>query len=199
MTCNFLRDQLFKSFLSAPYTKYKFIIRAFTKRREGPASEALIVITDTEAPSPPRVTNITCHGANDLLVEWRRPEITFDSVKFYRIYLLSIDGLRSNQELTVEVMNETLRYVAYLTNLTTNSRYDLSVAAFVESHLKRGIFYKSANSPSRRVYVDLECDPHQAFSKVPYELFEYNAGIMVGIIATVSILVSIILLFLICK
>lgn len=96
-------------------------------------------------------------------------------------------------------MNETLRYVAYLTNLTTNSRYDLSVAAFVASHLKPGSFYKSPNSPSRRVYVDLECDPHQAFSKVPYEIFEYNAGIMVGIIATVSILVSIILLLLICK
>jgi len=158
-----------------------------------------VVITDTEAPSPPRVTNITCHGANDLLVEWRRPEITFDSIKFYRIYLHSIDGLRSNQELTVDVMNETLRYVAFLTNLTTNSRYDLSVAAFVASHLHPGVFYQSSSSPSRRVYVDLECDPHQAFSKVPYELFEYNAGIMVGIIATVSILVSIILLFLICK
>jgi len=183
----------------APYTKYRFMIRAFTKRREGPASENLVVITDTEAPSPPRVTNITCYGVNELLVEWRRPEVTFDHVKFYRIYLTSLDGHRSNQELTVDVMNETLRYVAYLTNLTTNSRYDLSVAAFVESHLKPGTFYKSPNSPSRRVYVDLECDPHQAFSKVPYEIFEYNAGIMVGIIATVSILVSIILLLLVCK
>ena len=56
-----------------------------------------MVITDTEAPSPPRVTNITCHGANDLLVEWRRPEITFDSVKFYRIYLNSIDGKKKNE------------------------------------------------------------------------------------------------------
>ena len=84
------------SFL-APYTKYRFTIRAFTKRREGPTSEALVVITDTEAPSPPRVTNITCHGANDLLVEWRRPEITFDSVKFYRIYLNSIDGKKKNE------------------------------------------------------------------------------------------------------
>ena len=58
-------------------------------------------------------------------------------------------------------MNETLRYVAFLTNLTTNSRYDLSVAAFVESHLKSGKYYKSQSSPNRRVYVDLECDPHQ--------------------------------------
>ena len=56
------------------------MIRAFTKRREGPASENLVVITDTEAPSPPRVTNITCFGVNELLVEWRRPEITYDHV-----------------------------------------------------------------------------------------------------------------------
>ena len=39
---------------AAPYTKYRFTVRAFTKRREGPTSEALVVITDTEAPSPPR-------------------------------------------------------------------------------------------------------------------------------------------------
>jgi hypothetical protein len=108
-------------------------------------------------------------------------------------------GARSNQELTVEIMNETLRYVAFLTNLTTNSRYDLSVAAFVESHLKSGKYYKSQSSPNRRVYVDLECDPHQAFSKVPYEIRDLDAGIMVGIIATVSILVAIILIFLVCK
>jgi hypothetical protein len=50
------------AFISAPFTKYRFKIRAFTKRREGPASENLVVITDTEAPSPPRVTNITCYG-----------------------------------------------------------------------------------------------------------------------------------------
>ena len=67
-------------FISAPFTKYRFMTRAFTKRREGPASENLVVITDTEAPSPPRVTNITCFGVNELLVEWRRPEITYDHV-----------------------------------------------------------------------------------------------------------------------
>ena len=120
------------------------------------------------------------------------------SIKVEKLFLFSL-GARSNQELTVEIMNETLRYVAFLTNLTTNSRYDLSVAAFVESHLKSGKYYKSQSSPNRRVYVDLECDPHQAFSKVPYEIRDLDAGIMVGIIATVSILVAIILIFLVCK
>ena len=121
-----------------------------------------------------------------------------NDIKIKQLFLFFL-GARSNQELTVEIMNETLRYVAFLTNLTTNSRYDLSVAAFVESHLKSGKYYKSQSSPNRRVYVDLECDPHQAFSKVPYEIRDLDAGIMVGIIATVSILVAIILIFLVCK
>ena len=56
----------------------------------------------------PRVTNITCHGANDLLVEWRRPEITFDSVKFYRIYLNSIDG-KKKMNFEIAYLNETRR------------------------------------------------------------------------------------------
>ena len=55
----------------------------------------------------PRVTNITCHGANDLLVEWRRPEITFDSVKFYRIYLNSIDG-KKKMNFEIAYLNEDL-------------------------------------------------------------------------------------------
>lgn len=182
-----------------PFTKYRFKLRAFTKRREGPASETLVVVTDTEASSPPRVTNISCYGVNELLVEWRRPEVTYDGIQFYRIHLRSIDGVRRDQELSVEVMNETLRYVAYLSNLTTQSRYDLSVSAFVESHLRPGVFYQSRASSSKRVYLGRECDPLQAFSKVPHEIFEYNAGILVGIIATASVLLLILILILVCK
>ena len=49
-------------FVLAPFTKYRLMVRAFTKRREGPSSEAIIIITDTEAPSSPRITNISCYG-----------------------------------------------------------------------------------------------------------------------------------------
>ena len=43
------------------------MVRAFTKRREGPSSEPLIIITDTEPPSSPRITNISCYGTNDII------------------------------------------------------------------------------------------------------------------------------------
>ncbi len=50
-------------------------------------------------------------GVNELLVEWRRPEISYDSIKFYTIHLKSIDGQSESRDLRVDVMNETLRYV----------------------------------------------------------------------------------------
>lgn len=44
-----------------------------------------------------------------------------------------------------------LFFQAYISNLTTESRYDLSVTAFVESHTKPGTFYQSEASPVQRV------------------------------------------------
>lgn len=73
-----------KCLFSAPYTKYRLVVRAFTKRREGPASEALIIITDTEPPSPPRITNISCYGKVFIF------EIAFNTSSFMRIFAIFI-------------------------------------------------------------------------------------------------------------
>ncbi len=53
---------------SAPFTKYRIVLRAFTKKREGPASDALVVTTDTVAPAAPIITNLTCHGSDGVQV-----------------------------------------------------------------------------------------------------------------------------------
>ena len=59
---------------SASFTKYHIAIRAFTKKREGPASDSLVVTTDTLPPGAPLITNITCQNANEILLEWHRPK-----------------------------------------------------------------------------------------------------------------------------
>ena len=61
------------SSISASFTKYHIAVRAFTKKREGPASDALVVTTDTLPPGAPVITNITCQNANEILLEWHRP------------------------------------------------------------------------------------------------------------------------------
>ncbi len=205
------------------------MIRAFTKKREGPASDALVVTTDTFPPGAPLITNITCHGASEIQLEWRRPgsgdgegSLLASSsrnapIKFYKIKLRVRGGrdavaarawtasedpasfMPRDTEIHVEVMNDTVRNVAFLPNLTSGAIYDLSVSAFVASHAHPGVTYEGPSSIARRVLVGRECDPMlQAFSKVPY-IFEYNAGIVAGVVSTATSLVLIALLLLICR
>ncbi|XP_040572850.2 putative receptor-type tyrosine-protein phosphatase mosPTP-1 isoform X2 [Lepeophtheirus salmonis] len=181
----------------SPATKYKFTLRAFTKKREGPASDDLIVYTDTAPPSSPRIQNITCYGTDEILIEWTRPDIAYTPIKYYQIRFRSRDGSHE-EEIRIDVVNDTKRNLASLSNLTTQSVYEFSVIAVVSSKIDPVKTYAGPPSPIKRVYVYGECDPHQAFSKVPYQ-FEYNAGILSGIICTAASLILIVLITIICR
>ena len=50
---------------------------------------------------------------------------------------------------------------AFLSNLTTDSIYDVSIAAVVASHAHSGVLYEGPASIPGRVFVGRECDPHQ--------------------------------------
>ena len=121
----------------------------------------------------------------------RRPEGgTGFAISFYQIPLSfrdREDRARQN-EIRVEVLNDTLKNLAYLTDLLPETVYDLRVLAFVESFLHPGRFYRGPASLPRRVFVGEKCDPAQAFSKV-HEVLEINAGIVAGLVVTVTTLV----------
>ena len=184
-------------------------MRAFTKKREGPASDALVVTTDSVAPNAPKVTNISCSETHDQIrVEWRRPDDDDNNnrIAYYKLRLKAVDptSRTRDREIRVDVVNDTYKHVAYLSNLTTDAAYDLTLVAFVESAVNDGSFYDGPPSQPRRVFVGKRCDPLQAFSKVPggapgYKVLEYNAGILAGVIGTASILVFIMLMLLVCR
>ena len=198
---------LLTSFLSAdPFTTYRIVLRAFTKKREGPASDALFVATDTAPPAAPIITNLTCHGADGIQVrtsflpnggliklsmhssrffqaemkiimlvpvqvEWRRPSnprlLSSTPIHHYVIHLRPRGEYSSSaskeEDVEVEVMNDTVRNVAFLSNLTRRrggggaeggggggAVFDLSVSAFVESSARPGRMYRGPPSLPRQ-------------------------------------------------
>jgi len=64
----------------------------------------------------------------------------------------------------VEVVNDTLRNVAFLANLTSDSVFEVRVSAHVASAVHVGRVYEGPLSTPRSVYVGRECDPHQVGS-----------------------------------
>ncbi len=72
-------------------------MRAFTKKREGPASDALFVSTDSAAPAAPAVSNITCHENGDIQIEWHRPAIVHGEYELEgtRIHIMRVRMLHT--------------------------------------------------------------------------------------------------------
>jgi len=118
---------------------------------------------------------------------------------------LQTTGDVKQESLRVDVVNDTLRNVAFLSNLTSDSVYEVKVSAHVASAAYAGKIYRGPASTPRTVYVGKECDPHQAFSKVPSLQplptmpMGYNAGIIAGVICTTTGLVMAVLLLVLCR
>jgi hypothetical protein len=47
-------------------------------------------------------------------VEWRRPDVYQDRIRFYRIHLESLNGPELSRDLSVEIMNDTARNLVTL-------------------------------------------------------------------------------------
>ncbi len=116
-------------------------------------------------------------------VEWRRPSSPHRSssipIRRYTLRLRKRQWPSSSSSsppgedggedvVAVDVMNDTLRNVAFLSNLSSDSLYDLTVSASVDSAVSRGRLYRGPDSLPRRVFVGRECDPHQVQNKLHF-------------------------------
>lgn len=70
--------------LSEPYTDYKIIVAAFTKKFDGEPSE-VSQRTDIAGPSAPKVVNLTCHSQDALFFGWRIPQTYYNTIDYYII------------------------------------------------------------------------------------------------------------------
>ena len=96
--------------IPAPYTKYKFWLKAFTWKNEGePSNPPLEAMTDVVGPSDPLFTNLTCKDGESLFLQWDPPEKIYHTIDFYFISY-ECPELRQYQTVTVDPRSDTFRH-----------------------------------------------------------------------------------------
>jgi len=143
----------------APYKKYTIWAKAFTSKHEGNSSATLEVLTDVSGPGRPLVTNLTCPSANSLFVEWTQPEQFYHSVDSYVLHYRA-RGQSSWETRTVLVppVDNPSTEKMLLTNLTTNSEYELYTQALTSSLYREDLVYPGLLSETHTLTVNRNCD-----------------------------------------
>ncbi|XP_071748929.1 putative receptor-type tyrosine-protein phosphatase mosPTP-1 isoform X2 [Lepeophtheirus salmonis] len=151
-----------------PYTNYKLWLKAFTWKNEGEPSEPFTMMTDVRGPSPPTVSNLTCCNETSIFVEWDKPKIFYKSVDNYYIhYRKENAGTWKEIEVIVERTTFTTRPTTYiLTNLTTNSLYEIKVQGATKGIYDSSKLFKGQETEIQKFRLRQHCDHVRAFTMV---------------------------------
>jgi len=143
----------------APYTKYSIWAKAFTSKHEGDSSATLETLTDVSGPGRPVVTNLTCPGASSLYVEWTQPDNYFHSVDSYVLhYKARSQDFWDTRTVVVPPVDRPSIEKMLLTNLTTNTEYELFVQALTSSLYREDVKYPGSLSETHTLTVNRNCD-----------------------------------------
>uniref|UniRef100_A0A6P4EHZ8 Tyrosine-protein phosphatase 99A-like n=1 Tax=Drosophila rhopaloa TaxID=1041015 RepID=A0A6P4EHZ8_DRORH len=111
-----------------PYTDYRVIVKAFTTKNEGEPSDQIAQRTDVGGPSAPAIVNLTCHSQESITIRWRRPYEFYNTIDFY-IIKTRLAGQDTHRDIRINASAKELETAMILQNLTTNSYYEVKVAA----------------------------------------------------------------------
>lgn len=77
-------------------TEYTIFVKAFTQKHEGYASDSVIVTTDINGPSAPRILNLSCQANETIHIYWQIPSSFYYSIDYYYVYVNLGNSLYDN-------------------------------------------------------------------------------------------------------
>ncbi|XP_065074555.1 tyrosine-protein phosphatase 99A isoform X1 [Ochlerotatus camptorhynchus] len=179
-----------------PYTDYKIIVAAFTKKFDGEPSE-VSQRTDISGPSAPKVVNLTCHSQHELFFGWKIPQTYYNTIDYY---IISYRNLAHSEykDIRLSANSSIVETSMIIPNLTTNMIYEVKVRAASASVINPKQIILGSYSEPKKISLQLNCEkvppPSQRQS---YD--DYNLAVLAGIVFSCFGLLLVVLAFLLWK
>uniref|UniRef100_U5EUF9 Putative receptor-type tyrosine-protein phosphatase mosPTP-1 n=1 Tax=Corethrella appendiculata TaxID=1370023 RepID=U5EUF9_9DIPT len=159
-----------------PFTDYKLIVAAFTKKYDGEASE-VFQKTDISGPSSPPIVNLTCHTSNSLYFRWKRSLTYYNSIDFYKISYRNVI-YHEFKELQLNANSSLIETAIVIPNLTMNAVYEVKVRAASISIINLKQIILGSFSEPKRISMHPNCEKNQSQRQ---STSNYNITTLTGI------------------
>ncbi|XP_021710392.1 tyrosine-protein phosphatase 99A isoform X2 [Aedes aegypti] len=179
-----------------PYTDYKIIVAAFTKKFDGEPSE-VSQRTDISGPSAPKVVNLTCHSQHELLFGWHIPQTYYNTIDYYIISYRNLEH-SEYKDIRLTANSSIVETSMIIPNLTTNMVYEVKVRAASASVINPKQIILGSYSEPKKISLQLHCEKiPQPSQRQVYD--DYNLAVLGGIVFSCFGLLLIVLSFLLWK
>lgn len=179
-----------------PYSDYKMIVTAFTKKKDGERSE-VSQRTDISGPSAPKVVNLTCHSQHELFFGWRIPQTYYNTIDYY---IISYRNLAHSEykDIRLSANASIVETSMIIPNLTTNMIYEVKVRAASASVINPKQIILGSYSEPKKISLQPNCEKLPPPSlRQSYD--DYNLAVLGGIVFSCFGLLLVVLAFLLWK